>query len=214
MDIAKIKNSKEYRLTKLEVLHLYFETKQMNEILLKQLADANAGKKPEPEPEPQHNDIADILYEDQVANEDKLNVILEPAEPEPEGSEKKLEVLNYLYNNKTEDLKEAKQELKEAKEEIKNLQNVISKNGATKLKLDLDIFRNEVFKLGIFNKEDDTQIDFTLDDLVEQLKEREIVYEKYWQDMECMEERQEAWDKLSKIEEIHNAFHNLISTKF
>jgi multidrug efflux pump subunit AcrB len=176
MDIAKIKNSKEYRLTKLEVLHLYFETKQMNEILLKQLADANAGKKPyvpdkykEPEPEP---------------------------EPEPE------------------DLKEAKQELKEAKEEIKNLQNVISKNGATKLKLDLDIFRNEVFKLGIFNKEDDTQIDFTLEDLVEQMKEREKVYDKYWQDMECMEDRQEAWDKLSRIEEIHNAFHNLICTKF
>jgi molecular chaperone DnaK (HSP70) len=126
MDIAKIKNSKEYRLTKIEVLNLYFETKEMNELLLKQLAEANANKKP--------SDIADILYEDQYSNEDKLNIIIEPCdnEPEPEDLEKKLEVLTYVYNNKNEDLKVAREELKEAKQEIKNLQKVISDNGSTK----------------------------------------------------------------------------------
>ena len=204
MDIAQIKNSKEYRLTKIEVLHLYFETKQMNEILLKQLADANAGKKPyvpdkykpsEPEPEPE------------PVNNDKLQIIIEPGDNEPQSEEPVLEL----------------QEL--VKDKINKLMNVISDRDKTISQLDKEIhnlksneisdnFREEIFKLGLFNKEDDTQINFTLEDLLEQMKEREKVYDKYWQDMDCMEEKQEAWDKLARIEEIHNAFHNLICTKF
>ena len=200
MDIAKIKNSKEYRLTKLEVLHLYFETKQMNEILLKQLADANAGKKPyvpdkykpsEPEPEPE------------PVNEDKLQIIIEPCDNEPQPEEPVLELQDLV------------------KDKINKLMSVISDRDKSIAELDKEIhylktndnigdFKEEVYKLNIFNRKDD----FSLVDLVEEMKDREEVYRKYADNMECMEERQEAWDKLDKIEEIHNAFHNLICTKF
>lgn len=211
MDIATIKNSKEYRLTKLEVLSLYFETKQMNEILLKKLADANADKKPEPQPKPE------------PANEDKLQIIIEPCdsdnEPEPEPvnvelAEKKLETLHLLYNHRTDDLKDAKAEIMDYKVEIKKLKENIAEQDKEIHYLhtndNLDDFKEEVYKLGIFNRDED----FSLVDYVEQMKDREEVYNKYWDDMDCMEDRQIAWDKLAKIEEIHNAFHNLLCTKF
>lgn len=206
MDIATIKNSKEYRLTKLEVLSLYFETKQMNEILLQQLADANAGK---------CMVVPDKYKNPEPVKEEKLNILIEPCdnEPEPENAveQDKIETLTLLYNHKTDDLKDAKAEIMDYKVEIKKLkENIAEQDKEIHYLLtndNLDDFKEEVYKLGIFNRDED----FSLVDYVEQMKDREEVYNKYWDDMDCMEDRQVAWDKLSKIEKLHEDFYKLIS---
>ena len=102
MDIGQIKNSKEYRLTKIEVLKLYFETKEMNDILLKKLADANSNKPPEPEP--------------LNLNEDKLQIIIEPCDNEPDLSNEILELKSEI-----EGLNKINNELEQEKEEFKSL---------------------------------------------------------------------------------------------